>query len=88
MEPILIIIITIIVTYILTTVWHNRSTKTVNKNILSIINGLISEMDEMAIELGEQDFSDYLSRKRGQDFSYNATLNIINTIKYLKLSSK
>lgn len=77
------VILTFIISFIITTLWHSRSTKTNNKNVEQIIHGLISEMDEMAVELGSEDFTDYLTKKRGKEYAYNANLNLINSLKYL-----
>lgn len=82
-EILITIIITFITSFTFVTLWHNRSIKIANNNILFFINGLISELDEMAKELEEEDFADYISKKKGTEYSYNVNLNLINTIKYL-----
>ena len=70
------IIATAFVTFVVTALWHSWATKKVRKNQQIMVGSLLSELDEMAKQLGHSGLHAYFVHVKGEQYANTAMTNI------------
>jgi hypothetical protein len=72
----MVILIAVLITFGVTAVWQLLATKKIRANHRIMIQGIIKEMNEMAVKLGHEGFLEYLAATKGKGYATTAGVNL------------
>jgi len=70
------ILIAVVVTFIVVALWEMLTTRKIKANQRLMFQGILKEIDEMAVKLGYKDFITYLTSAKGEGYAKTAEQNL------------
>jgi hypothetical protein len=78
------IVVAVIITFVVTTVWHMWTSRANKLPLRVTMNGMRNELDLMSKQLGYEDVTEYWTATKGRDYAQIANNNFKNAVKSLE----